>query len=487
MLRRCALPLFAFSLLACSTSSTSQPLAVDSGNDTFEPEDAGPAAPPDWDRSVTPPSDDEATTKRSACGYAKGALPAETQGASHPMGKDIPIDHVVVFMQENRSFDHYFWKLKDHGGHPDVEVAPSTFTNPGVDGKPVAPFRDNLYCFVDTAHGWNAVHLEYDDGKMDGFVKANDGSDPQPAHGDPSMASGVRAMAYYEPEDLPFMYWAADNFAIGDHYHCSVLGPTWPNRMYLYAATSFGKTSNKIPDPPRDTLVLFDELQMRRVSWKVYKTNTPASAMFTLQYLKYQDFHFFDIAQFYEDAKNGTLPQVSFIDGKVGNGGFDVDEDDEHPPAIMQLGQATQARVAKALIDSPLWTSSALFVTYDEHGGLWDHVPPPPACAPDSIQPELAPGDAPGKFDRLGIRVPFVVISPFAKKSFVGHHVYDHTSIVRFIEARFTLPAMTNRDANAEAPWEMFDFGAPRSDKPAVPDVPIPADALTKCKAIYAP
>jgi phospholipase C len=477
-------------LCACSSGSNDQqpqPDASDGGDDVGEPEDVGPPAPSDWDRPVTPPADDVATAQRAGCGYVAGALPAETQGASHPMGKDIPVDHIVVFMQENRSFDHYFWKLKDHG-HPDVEVAPADFTNPGVDGKPVAPFRDQQFCFVDTAHGWDAVHTEYDDGKMDGFVKANDGSDPPPPHGDASMTSGVRAMAYYEPEDLPFMYWAADNFAIGDHYHCSVLGPTWPNREYLYAASSFGRTSNKIPNLPTGRLTIFDMLQMRRVSWKIYRVNTPASAMFVSQILAYQDFHVASMDQFYEDAKNGALPQVAFLDGKVGpSSGFDPDEDDEHPPSPMFNGQATLAKVAEALVDSPQWSSTAYFITYDEHGGIWDHVPPPPACEPDSIAPILDPGETPGKFDRYGIRVPFVVISPFAKKGFAGHHTYDHTSITRFIEARFTLPAMSARDANAEAPWEMFDFAAPRSDKPAVPDVPRDPTALSKCAGIFNP
>ena len=486
---------FAALLLAC-TASKSDPLQVadtgpladtspaDVSLDTADPEDVGPAAPPDWDRSVTPPTDDDATTKRASCTFKAGALPAESQGASRPMGKKIPIDHVVVIMQENRSFDHYFWKLKE-AGHPDAEVAPPDFTNPDLTGKPVAPFHDSQLCFVDTAHGWNAVHTQYDDGKMDGFYKSNDHESPIPPHGTDAMVTGMRAMAYYDGADLPFMYWAADQFSIGDHYHCSILGPTWPNRMYLYAASSFGKTDNSPPDASK-ALTIFDELQMRRVTWKIYTSAvSPGFAMFVSQYLKFHDFHVFEADQYFEDAKNGTLPEVSFVDPVLGKEKFD--QNDEHPPAMMQVGQAYLAKVTKALIDSPLWPSSALFITYDEHGGLWDHVVPPNACPPDALAPALGPSDAPGKFDRLGIRVPFVVVSPFAKKHFIGHHVYDHTSILRFIESRFTLPALTARDANAEAPWEMFDFTAPRTDKPTVPDVPIDAAKLAACKAIFVP
>ena len=154
-------------------------------------------------------------------------------------------------------------------------------------------------------------------------------------------------------------------------------------------------------------------------------------------------------------------------------------------PAIMQVGQGWLAKVTTTLMKSPQWKTSALFVTYDEHGGLYDHVVPPKACAPDD-RPTLPPGKPDEKFDRYGIRVPFLVISPYAKKSFVGHHVYDHTSIVRFIEAKFTLPAMTRRDANAEAPYDMFDFATPANlGAPLPPAVTTDPKALSDCKAIW--
>jgi phospholipase C len=451
--------------------------------DTAEQEDAGPIAPPDWDRAVTPPADDEAQKQRAACGYKAGALAGETQGASHPTGKNIPIDHVIVILQENRSFDHYFGRLRA-AGHPDAEVPPDGWSNPGVDGKPVLPYRDQQLCLVDLSHGWNGAHREWNDGKMDGFVIANDHQDDVPPGGTDDMVKGDRAMSYYEPEDLPFMYWAADQFAIADHYHCSVLTSTWSNRMYMYAASSFGRISNKSPDTG-SALILFDELQMRRVTWKVYYTGSPISAMFVGQFLRYKDFHFVPIEQYYDDVKNGTLPQVAFLDSAYGSGAFDEKEDDEHPNGVMQVGQAFLARATKALMQSPLWPSSAIFITYDEHGGFADHVPPPAACPPDSRPPQLGTGDVPGGYDRLGMRVPMVMISPWAKKGAIAHHVMDHTSIVRFIEARFDLPAMSARDANAEAPWEMFDFAKVRADLPAVPDVPIDTAKLAACKKIF--
>jgi phospholipase C len=477
--------------VACSSGDSPTP-PVDAGPDVASPEDdggvvedPGPPAPAEWDRAVTAPTDADAQSARTTCGYKAGSLPAETQGASHPTGKAIPVNHVVVIMQENRSFDHYFSRLHE-AGHLDAEVAPSDFTNPDKNGMPVAPYHDKQLCFADTAHSWSSAHKEWNGGKMDGFVLANDNTGPIPPGGTAETVSGNRAMSYYEPADLPFMYWAADQFAIGDHYHCSLLTSTWSNRMYLYAANSFGRTSNKPPDTGT-ALTLVDMLQMRRVTWRFYVTAAAPFAMFISQFLHYQDAHFFPIEQYYEDAKNGTLPEVAFLDSGDGDGtGFDSKQDDEHPTSNMQVGQAFLARATKALIASPLWPSSALFITYDEHGGLWDHVPPPPACPPDDTAPIGITPPVEGGFDRYGVRVPFVVISPWAKKGIVAHHTYDHTSIVRFIEDRFTLPAMSGRDANAEAPWEVFDFASPaRTDKPVVPEVTIDDAKNAKCEAIF--
>ena len=142
--------------------------------------------------------------------------------------------------------------------------------------------------------------------------------------------------------------------------------------------------------------------------------------------------------QYYKDAAAGKLPQVAFVEsdpfGDVNH------ESDEHPPANVQVGEKFTHDVMQALVNSPNWSSSAMFLTYDEHGGYYDHVAPPPAPKPDNIAPMLQPGDTPAAFDRYGIRVPAIVISPYARKHFVSHTVYDHTSILRFIEKRFGLP-----------------------------------------------
>src|SRR6185295_9663823 len=157
---------------------------------------------------------------------------------------------------------------------------------------------------------------------------------------------------------------------------------------------------------------------------------------------------------FFTDAAAGNLPQVSYVDPALVGGELN----DEHPPKNVQKGQAFVASVVNAVMASPQWSSTVLFITYDEHGGFFDHVPPPAACLPDAIPPALRPDDVPGAFDNYGIRVPFVAVSPFSRKGFVSHKVYDHTSVLRFVETRFDLPALTRRDANADPMLDLFDF-----------------------------
>jgi phospholipase C len=479
-------------LAACSTEETTG--AAGTGDPGVPP---GPAH---WNRTVTPPTDAEAADKRAACAYSAGYLAAETQGASHPNGSEIPIDHIVVVMMENRSFDHYFQKLPE-AGVTDVAVAEADFSNPDPDGKPVGIFHQTDYCFVDTNHEWTGTHEQVAGGKMSGFVKTNEGHHEVPAHGTPEMLSGTRAMGYYDETDLPFYYWLAKQFAIADRYFCSVQGPTWPNRMYLYAATSYGHTSNLLPPPgcqptPTDTsakpecsTTLLDFLSLREVDWKIYADNGAAGmtifpdkvadADAAGRYKSFEDFQ--------ADAAAGTLPGFAYVDPTFRTDAS-WDGNDEHPPANAQIGQRYVAEIVKAVTESPAWPRTALFITYDEHGGLYDHVPPPSACAPDEIEPDLEPGEAMAKFDALGVRVPLIVVSPYARKKFVSHQTYDHTSITRFVEARFVLPALSRRDANALAPWDMFDFSKPPNLTPPKVTLPeIDQAKLDACKAVFEP
>jgi len=237
-----------------------------------------------------------------------------------------------------------------------------------------------------------------------------------------------------------------------------VLGPTYPNRFYLLTATSFGHVRNDTPPSTYRQRTIFDALDEQHVSWKIYYSDLPFTFIFHLNHPGNR-VHF---SQFLADAAAGTLPQVAFIDPAFST---NRGETDEHPPSNIQAGQQFVAGVVEALLQSPNWPSAALFLTYDEHGGFYDHVPPPAACLPDDIAPMVDPSDPattfPAQFDRYGFRVPFVLVSPFAKPRFVSHRTYDHTSILRFIETRFDLPALTARDANADPMLDLFDFAAP--------------------------
>ena len=461
-------------LCACSSSETVNPA------ETEPPPLPGPE---EWNREVAPPSDEAALEQRQACGFQRGALASETLGDSFPTGSDIPLDHVFVLMMENRSFDHYFQKLPEYG-QPDVDVAPADFSNKDSDGNEHPIFHQQAYCFVDTRHGWTGTHEQIGGGAMSGFVTSNEGQHEMPAMGNLEMFHGRRAMGYYDETDLPFYYWLASEFAIGDRYFGSMPGPTFPNRMYLLGASSYGYTYNGLPG---DFDIIVDYLEQRQVDWRVYADGTPAIGLYISKSHYFAE-HVKRIDDFKADAASGDLPAFAFIDPNVGLATGEYDNNDEHPPALAQIGQRFVAEIVDALTRSPAWSRSALFITYDEHGGQYDHVPPPSACAPDDSELLLKNSDDPTTpFDKLGPRVPFIVVSPYAKKHHVSHEVYDHTSITRFIEARFVVPAMTARDANAMAPYDMFDFDDPPfMDPPAIEIPVIPQDDLAACAEVFA-
>ncbi len=408
-----------------------------------------------------------------SCDFGKGALPADSLPPGTLHGDAIPIDHFVVVMQENRSADHYLSQLHSDG-QPDADPGPADPSNPDPTGGPaIHAFHQTKTCEVaDLSHSWNGTHREWHGGAMDGFTAANvDGNDP----------TGSRTMGFHTRADLPYYYALYDTFAMGDRYFSSVLSQTFPNRFYLLAATSFGHIRNDIfPDATEWTQPsIFETLDRGGVSWKIYRESLAYGAFFA--YVRDNaGTRVAGVRKFVTDAAAGTLPQVSFVD-LTAAGGNNI-EDDEHPTANIQVGQKAVANVVNALLASPQWTSSALVVIYDEHGGFWDHVPPPRACTPDDIPPDLEPGDAPGAFDRYGIRVPMVMVSPFSKRHYVSHRIYDHTSVLRLIETRFDLPALTRRDANADPMLDLFDFEHPPFlAPPTLPPAVLDPDAWHDC------
>jgi len=390
---------------------------------------------------------------QASCPHDPGDFPIDTLPPGAPHGAQIPFDHIVVLMQENRSYDHYFGKLRKKSGPPHGTSNPDP-----LGGDPIKPFHQKRYCeTADLDHSWNGTHREFNNGAMNGFTTENV---------DPTDPSGRRAMGFYTRKDLPFYYKLYKKFASGDRFFCSVLSQTFPNRYYLLAGTSFGHINNAFPPAigvewtQRTIFNLLDEA-VPPVTWKIYYSDLPFGALFAYVFNRLGT-NSAPVSQFAIDAAAGTLPQVSFVDPSfVGE-----TENDEHPPTNIQKGQAFVAGIVNAVLASPKWSRTAMFITYDEHGGYFDHVPPPPACLPDAIPPDLNPGDEPGAFDNYGIRVPFVAISPYSKKNFVSHTVYDHTSVLRFIETRFDLPALTKRDANADPLLDLFDFSKQTFAKP---------------------
>jgi phospholipase C len=398
-----------------------------------------------------------------------------TAGAAAPPGIT-KIKQVIVMMQENRSYDSYFGQLHFQG-QPASSVEPTTGNpDPTNPMNTIQPFLTTQKCTVaDLNHSWNGTHQEWNGGAMNGFTAANV---------DPADPTGRRTMGYFDNSTLQFYYGIANEFSIADHYFASALTQTFPNRMYLLAGTSFGHIRNDLPPSggwkQKSVFNLLDAANPK-VTWKIYLASFEVEELFA--YVQKHQSHIAPMKQYYADAKAGKLPQVSFVEasplGKVNV------ESDEHPPANVQVGQKFTHDVIKALVGSPNWSSSALFLTYDEHGGYYDHVAPPAAVKPDNIPPMLQPGDAPGAFNRYGIRVPSMVISPYAKKHFVSHTVYDHTSILRFIETRFGLPALTKRDKAANPMLGMFNFTKMSNPHPTVPNAIVDPAGKAQCAAMH--
>src|SRR6266481_5866841 len=282
-----------------------------------------------------------AIARAPSCSFGPGALPADT---ARVHGAQIPIDNVVVLMQENRSFDHYFGQLHDEG-QKRVRRVPKNASNPdptNADGPPILRFHKTTYCeTADLDHSWNGTHKEYDGGKMDGFTAQNiDSTDP----------TGARTMGYYDLADLPFYYALYSTFAMGDRYFASALTQTFPNRFYLLAGTSFGHirndfpsddgTINGVPEPTEFSQpTIFELLDNAGVSWKIYFSEEAFALLFA--YVRMHPEKQADIQQYFTDAQVGALPQVVFIDPLFNLTGQEPKntENDEHPPANIQVGE----------------------------------------------------------------------------------------------------------------------------------------------------
>src|SRR6201993_2314186 len=375
------------------------------------------------------------------------------------------IEHVVILIQENRSFDHYFGSYRGVRGFSDQSMAfqqpdPANTTNSPVGA--LLPFHldtstTNAACTHDITHDWVPQHQSWNHGSMDGFVTSR-----LPINSNDAVLS----MGYYTRADIPYYYALADGFTICDSYFCSVMGPTDPNRLYTMAASldPDGKNggpmlqaivTNRAAIYGRLTYTTMPEqLQARGISWKVYSSpdETIAGGILSDNVLAYFK-NFQDPASalhqnafgpqfpvdFLADVASGNLPQVSWLIGAILTS--------DHPPAPSLFGENVLSLIVTALMANPLlWAKTVLLVNYDENGGFFDHVPPttaPPGTpgeyvtAPAVPDPTVVGSPAITGPIGLGFRVPMLIISPFSRGGFVSSDLFDHTSVLRFLETRF--------------------------------------------------
>jgi phospholipase C len=407
---------------------------------------------------------------RAAQGLGPGALPFPNLPEGTPTTPQI--EHIVVLMMENLSFDtvlgmlpHQVPSRRRVDGLPvDAHGRPTP-----VNRGPTRAVRSKLAPTPCQEQGlprqnWNASHISYANGRNSGFVRA----------------SGPFAMWHWDEETLPATYSLATHFPVGQRYFCSVLAQTYPNRRFLFTGTASGTiaTSTATFSIPAQNGTIWDRFDRFGIDWKDYYVNLPSPLIVpgtadTPDRLE----KFVSTSEFLSDAAAGKLPSFSLVEPHYG---YESQED----PQDVQVGERFIARIARAVMTSPNWERTALFITYDEHGGYYDHVPPPAAVTPDETPPILGSDDVPGGYDRLGFRVPLIAVSPWAKRGYVSSVVQDHTSVLRFVERKWNLGAMTRRDANANDMTDYFDFRRPAFRKPPkIASAPALGPGLEKCRA----
>jgi phospholipase C len=409
------------------------------------------------------------------------------------------IEHIVILMMENHSYDNYFGVL-DHGDGLELDQQGRPLaTNPSADGTPVRMRRFNgtVQQPEVPTQSWNASHIQWDGGANTGFVRSVEQT--LPAGLDASIP-----MSYWTGQDLPFYSGLARTFPLATRWFCSCLGPTFPNRRFLISGTANGMIDDlpftMLEQPAHGTI--FDQLEAHGITWANYHQLSPlrigwrrlshahglnflrlaaaliagllprlipaltaklqvTADLYPLGFFRSVT-HLRSIGRFWADAAAGTLPSVSIVDPDFGRSS-------EENPQDIRVGEALAAQVVNAVMVGPGWPKTLLIWLYDEHGGYYDHVPPPPAEPPDdvpgrnplsrfplnllrwtSLGRRIEEADTgPDTYAQLGFRVPAVVVSPYARPGHVSDQVYDHTSVLKFIERKWNLPPLTRRDAAA--------------------------------------
>ena len=396
-------------------------------------------------------------------GLPASTILAEAAEASHvrnplPSPRNTPIDHFVILMMENRSFDHYFgWTAgqadatqhqiyRDPQGRRVATRHASTLGSGGVEWKGCG--------HPDPGHGWNSGRAQL----QGGFLAEDAETD-------------VFALCYYNRGELPLIHEAARQYTLYDRFFCSVLASTWPNRYYKWSAQAGGRKNN---DPPFETLgnqweTIFDRAIGRGLSARYYNSDLPFSAVWGARGGAWTH----PISRYYADCAAGTLPNIAFVDPPFRDGGGgDGLSADEHPLGDVRLGQAFMADVVNAFVRSPNYRRGALFIIYDERGGFFDHVRPPRTVD------DRAHRDLDEDFGQMGFRIPAVAVSPYARGRRAGgryrvdHGTYGHESILKLITHRFGLGHLVKRDRYAKNIGRSFDWQNPDFEPVGLPDPP---------------
>lgn len=467
---------------------------------------------------------------------------AKTATATFNLNQTVKVlNHIIFMAQENRSLDHYFgalrayWKANGFADrsfdglpqfNPTSGLAPlygPPPTNPGCDpafpppsdctedsaSPQIASYQLITQCIENPSPSWNESHVDWNlnnyyspTATLDGFVwtNAHDARNNIPPFYD---TGGIRSMGYYNDSALNFYYFMASDFSTSDRWFSPVMTRTGPNREYLIAATSQGDVyplgTDSADQPFLTATTIFQELQNAGISWKIYlntdntacATDPTPQCLLTLSYVQNFEWgqtiptaypnNLATMTQYFADVQNGTLPQVAQIEPASAAGLDEHGSDSDPYPINIQLGAQYVASLINPLMTSVSWKDSAFILTYDEFGGLYDHVAPQPAVSPDGIKPkDLITNDicttATGPdcdFTYTGYRLPLIVVSPYAKKHYVSHTVMDTTAILKLIEGRFGLAPMTNRDAAQKSMTEFFNFNVPPWMTPPTPPAQI--------------
>jgi phospholipase C len=396
------------------------------------------------------------------------------------------IDHFVVLMLENRSFDSLLGNL--YPGRADFDGLTGDEYNLDAAGNKISVWcgggidaADMSVPTPDPGEEWTDINMQIfgvpdpspvaaQSPDMSGFVRNYQAQTDQPAAAyDPKAV-----MHYYTPLQVPVISQLAQQFAVCDRWHASAPCQTWPNRFFVHTATANGYENNSPPHFPYDMKTIFTTLADNSRTWNVYFHDMPQSITLSDLWLKPGHFHFFE--QFQQDAKLGQLPHYSFIEPR-----YFADASmpsDQHPPHDVTLGEQLIAAVYNAVRNGPGWAKTMLIITYDEHGGCFDHVKPPAATPPGAVT-------VPFNFNRYGVRVPAVLISPYIPAGTIfrpaGAVPCDHTSIIATLRERFGIAKpLTNRDAVAPHLGAVLSLPQPSNNGPgtisALPYVASPAD-----------